>query len=48
MCVIFMSNYFFIEDDISVDSETLLVIDFINFKINLTVTDFMNFKINPA
>jgi hypothetical protein len=33
MSVIFMTNYFFSEDDVFVDSETLLVIDFVNIKI---------------
>jgi hypothetical protein len=31
-----MINYFLVECDISVDSDTFLMIDFINFKIKMT------------
>jgi hypothetical protein len=34
--VVFTANYFLVRDDVSVDSETLLVTDFVNFKIKLT------------
>jgi hypothetical protein len=33
MSVIFMTNYSLSRDDVPVDSETLLVIDFVNLKI---------------
>jgi hypothetical protein len=33
MGVTFMINYFLVGDDISVDSETLLVTDFVNLNI---------------
>jgi hypothetical protein len=33
MCVVFTANYFLVEDDVSVNSETLLVTDFVNLKI---------------
>jgi hypothetical protein len=36
MCVVFMINYFLVRCDVSIDSETLLMIDFINFKIKPT------------
>jgi hypothetical protein len=32
-CVIFMTNYFLVGDNILVDSDALLVIDFMNLKI---------------
>jgi hypothetical protein len=36
ICIIFMINCFLVRNDISVDSETLLVINFMNLKIKLT------------
>jgi hypothetical protein len=36
MCVIFTANYFSVVRDVSVDSEVLLVTDFVNLKIKLT------------
>jgi hypothetical protein len=36
MNVVFMSNYFFSGGDVPVDSETLLVTDFVNLKIKPT------------
>jgi hypothetical protein len=33
MCVIFMVNYFLVGGDVPIDSETLLLIDFVNLKI---------------
>jgi hypothetical protein len=33
MCIVFTTNYFLIESDISDNSETLLVTEFINLKI---------------
>jgi hypothetical protein len=36
MCVIFMTNYFLVGGDVSVDSKMLLVTDFVNFKIKPT------------
>jgi hypothetical protein len=36
ICIIFMINYFLVRNDISVDSEILLVINFVNHKIKLT------------
>jgi hypothetical protein len=36
MCVIFMANYFFSVADVPVDSEIILVTDFINLNIKLT------------
>jgi hypothetical protein len=36
MCVVFTTNYFLVGDDIFINSETLLVTDFVNFKIKLT------------
>jgi hypothetical protein len=33
MCIVFMTNYFLIESDISDDNEALLVTEFINLKI---------------
>jgi hypothetical protein len=34
--VVFMTNYFLVGGDVSVDSETLLMTDFVNLKIKLT------------
>jgi hypothetical protein len=36
MCIVFMTNYFLIESDISDDNEVLLVTEFINLKIKST------------
>jgi hypothetical protein len=36
MSIVFMTNYFLMEGDVSIDSETLLVIDFVNLKIKPT------------
>jgi hypothetical protein len=36
MSVTFMTNYFLVGDDVPVDSETLLVTDFVNLKIKPT------------
>jgi hypothetical protein len=36
MCVIFTANYFSVKDDVSVNSEVLLVTDFVNLKIKPT------------
>jgi hypothetical protein len=36
MCIVFMTNYFLARDDISVDSETFLVTDFVNLNIKST------------
>jgi hypothetical protein len=36
MSVIFTVNYFLVGDDVPVDSETLLVTDFVNLKIKPT------------
>jgi hypothetical protein len=33
MCIVFMTNYFLIESDISDDNEALLVTEFVNLKI---------------
>jgi hypothetical protein len=33
MCVTFMINYFLVGGDVSVDTETLLVTDFVNLNI---------------
>jgi hypothetical protein len=33
MCVVFMANYFLVRDNVPVDSDTLLVTDFMNLKI---------------
>jgi hypothetical protein len=35
MCVIFMTNYFLVGGDVPVDSDALLMTDFMNFKIKL-------------
>jgi hypothetical protein len=35
MCVIFMANYFSVVSDVFVDSETIIVINFVNLKIKL-------------
>jgi hypothetical protein len=36
MCIIFMINYFLVKDGVSVDSDVLLVTDFVNLKIEPT------------
>jgi hypothetical protein len=36
MSVVFMINYSFTVDDVTVDSKTLLMIDFVNINIKLT------------
>jgi hypothetical protein len=36
MCIIFLANYFSVENDIPIDSEALLVTDFVNLKIKPT------------
>ncbi len=36
MCVAFTANYSFSGDDVPVDSETLLMTDFVNLKIKPT------------
>jgi hypothetical protein len=36
MSVVFTANYFLLGDDILIDNETLLMIDFVNLKIKLT------------
>jgi hypothetical protein len=36
MDIAFMPNYFFVRDGVSVDSESLLVTDFVNLKIKPT------------
>jgi hypothetical protein len=33
MCIVFITNYFSVGGDVSIDSETLLVINFVNLKI---------------
>jgi hypothetical protein len=35
MSIVFTTNYFSVEDDISVDSKTFLMTDFVNLKIKL-------------
>jgi hypothetical protein len=35
MCVIFMTNYFLVGDDIFINGEAILVTDFVNLKIKL-------------
>jgi hypothetical protein len=41
MCIIFMTNYFLVGDDVFIDNETLLVTDFVNLKIK-SVQSFRN------
>jgi hypothetical protein len=36
MSVVFTTNYFLVRDDVSINNNTLLMIDFINLKIKLT------------
>jgi hypothetical protein len=36
MCIVFTANYFLMGGDVLIDSETFLVIDFMNLKIKLT------------
>jgi hypothetical protein len=36
MCVAFTANYFLVEHDVPVDSELLLMTDFVNLKIKLS------------
>jgi hypothetical protein len=36
MCVVFMANYFLVGDDVTDDSETVLMIDFVNLNNKLT------------